>query len=162
MGYTSQSTYQKCLIQFCFISYFNFYVLKPDVFITGTVRMFTINQLFCSLQLGNTRVKKKQQVRRSSLTFTSWDIVKLLCSYYCIDTDEQLPWLHTSLLHKLNAYRIISYLEKYTFHISRRSINSSNTREAIAVACCTGSELRSHCAGEHTVRGYKQIDRGTL
>ena len=37
MGDTSQSTYQKSLIQFCFISYFNFYVLKPDVFSTGTV-----------------------------------------------------------------------------------------------------------------------------
>ena len=49
MGDTSQSTYQKCLIQFCSISYFNFYVLKPDVFSTGTVRMFTINQLFGSL-----------------------------------------------------------------------------------------------------------------
>ena len=60
MGNTSQSTYQKCLIQFCFISYFNFYVLKRDVFSTGTVRMFTINQLFGSLQLGNTIVKKKR------------------------------------------------------------------------------------------------------
>ena len=59
MGDTSQSTYQKSLIQFCFISYFNFYVLKPDVSSKGTVRMFTINQLFGSLQLGNTRLKKK-------------------------------------------------------------------------------------------------------
>ena len=59
MGDTSQSTYQKSLIQFRFISYFNFYVLKPDVFSTGTVRMFKINQLFGSLQLGNTCVKKK-------------------------------------------------------------------------------------------------------
>ena len=41
MGDTSQSTYQKCLIQFWSISYFNFYVLKPDVFSMGTVRMFT-------------------------------------------------------------------------------------------------------------------------
>ena len=59
MGDTSQSTYQKCLIQFCFISYFNFYVLKPDVFRKGTERMFTIHQLCSSFQLGNTRVKKK-------------------------------------------------------------------------------------------------------
>ena len=59
MGDTSQSTYQISLIQFCFISNYNFYVLKHDVFRTGTVRMFTINQLFGSLQLGNTRVKKK-------------------------------------------------------------------------------------------------------
>ena len=73
MGDTNQSTYQKCLIQFCFISYISFYVLKPDVFSTGTVRMFTIHQLFGSLQLGNTRVKKKEQqvCRRRSLTFTS-------------------------------------------------------------------------------------------
>ena len=35
MGDTSQFTYQKCLIQFCFISYFNFYVLKPNVFYHG-------------------------------------------------------------------------------------------------------------------------------
>ena len=70
MGNTSQFTYQKCLIQFCFISYFNFYVLKPDVFSTGTVLMFTIHQLFGSLHLGNTRVKKKV-CRRRSLTFTS-------------------------------------------------------------------------------------------
>ena len=42
MGDTSQSTYHKSLIQFCFISYFNFYVLKPDVFSTGTICMFTI------------------------------------------------------------------------------------------------------------------------
>ena len=61
MGDTSQSTYQKCLIQFSSISYFNFYVLKPDVFSAGTVRMFTINQLFGSLQLGNTRVKKNSR-----------------------------------------------------------------------------------------------------
>ena len=59
MGDTYQSTYQKSRIQFCFISYFNFYVKKTDVFSTGTVRMFTINQLFGSLELGNTRVKKK-------------------------------------------------------------------------------------------------------
>ena len=65
MGETSQSTYQKCLIQFCFISYINYYVIKPDVFSTGTVRMFTIHQLSGSLQLGNTRVKKKQKSSRS-------------------------------------------------------------------------------------------------
>ena len=59
MGDTYQSTYQKSLIQFFFISYFNFYVQKPDVFSTGAVRMFTIDQLFVSLHLGNTRVKKK-------------------------------------------------------------------------------------------------------
>ena len=63
MGDTSQSTYQKCLIQFCFISYFNFYDLNPDVFNTGTVRMFTIHQLCGSLQLGNTRVKNKKSSR---------------------------------------------------------------------------------------------------
>ena len=57
MDDTSQSTYQKCLIQNC-ISYFIFYVLKPDVFNTGTVRMFTTHQLSGSLQLGNTRVQK--------------------------------------------------------------------------------------------------------
>ena len=77
MGDTSQSTYQKCIIQFCFISYFNFYVLKPDVFSTGTVRMSIIHQLCGSSQLGNTRVKKRkeQQVyRRRSLTFTSCDM----------------------------------------------------------------------------------------
>ena len=108
MGDTSQSTYQRCLIQFCFISYFDFNVLKPDVFSTGTVRMFTINQLFVSLQLGNTRVKK---------------------------TAGQAKVIN---LHQLN------------------------TKEALAAPCCTGSELRSHCAGEQTVRGYKQIDRGTL
>ena len=73
MGDTSQSIYQKSLIQFCFISHFNCYVLKPDVFSTGTVRMFTIHQLCGSLQLGNTRVKKKEQqvCRLRSLTFTS-------------------------------------------------------------------------------------------
>ena len=74
MGDTSQSTYQTCLIQFCFISYFDFYVLKPDVFITGTVSMFKIYQLCGSLQVGNTRVKKtkEQQVcGRWPLTFTS-------------------------------------------------------------------------------------------
>ena len=59
MGDTYQHTYQKRLIQFCFISYFNFYALKPDVFSTGTVLMFTIHQLCGSLQLGNTRVKKR-------------------------------------------------------------------------------------------------------
>ena len=66
MGDTSQSTYQKCLIQFCFISYFNFYVLKPDVFSTGTVRMFTINQLFVAPYSYATLVskKKKKQVRQ--------------------------------------------------------------------------------------------------
>ena len=58
MGDTSQSTYQESLIQFCFISYFNFYVKKNDVFSRGAVRMFTIHQLFGSLQLGNTRVTK--------------------------------------------------------------------------------------------------------
>ena len=111
MGDTSQSTYQKCLIQFCSISYFNFYVLKPDVFSMGTVRMFTTHQLFGSLHLCNNRVKKKskelQVCRRRLITFTSSDIVKLLCSYYYIDTDEQLPWLHTSLLHKYTITRIL-------------------------------------------------------
>ena len=67
MGDTSQSTYyQKCLIQFCFISYFNFYVRKPDVFSRGTVRMFTIHQLFGSLHLGNTRVKKKKEKKEKN------------------------------------------------------------------------------------------------
>ena len=47
MGDTSQSTYQKCLIQFCSISYFNFYVLKPDVFSMGTVTYVCLQPISC-------------------------------------------------------------------------------------------------------------------
>ena len=72
MGDTSHSTYQKCLIQFCLISYFNFYVLKPNVFSMGTVRMFTtISCLAPFRQATLVSKKKEQQVRRRSLTFTS-------------------------------------------------------------------------------------------
>ena len=52
--------------------------------------------------------------------FTSWDIVKLLCSYYYIDTDEQLPWLHAWLLHKLNAYRITRILKIHLTYLTTK------------------------------------------